>query len=89
MSTIPLVDEVGDPAALASVYEVPEVRAARAAQPLYEDALHRAGMPVRTAADVAVEAAAVRQRAEQTARRNAAHRAEIAAAAASALGVTR
>ena len=89
MSTIPLVDEVGDTAALASVHEVPELRAARALQQLYEDALRRAGLPVRTAADVAAEGAAMRQRAEQTARRNAAHRDEVISAAAAVLGVAR
>ncbi|GAB4083019.1 hypothetical protein GCU67_08110 [Modestobacter muralis] len=85
MSAIPTVDQAAAQAAAESATDSPELRAARAFEPLLTDAYRLAGLHRRTAQDVAADVAAARQQSAAAERRDLGRRAQMAAEYAVAL----
>ncbi|GAB3195029.1 hypothetical protein GCM10027261_14320 [Geodermatophilus arenarius] len=82
MSTIPTVDQAAAQVAArdADPYDTPELRAARAFEPLLDDAYRRAGLHRRTPQDVARDLAASRRRAAEADMRAAERETDLALA---------
>ncbi len=87
MSMIPTVDEAAAQVAAADADHIdsPELRAARAFEPLLDDAYARAGLHRRTPQDVAADMAAVRHRAAEADARAAERQTDLVLAYAHAL----